>query len=59
MIDREALRDAIKEVLEEHGLALEKVVWTDDLKKGTTGLALKVGTPVGEQTELDYGDGDE
>ena len=50
--DREALQDALKETLEEHGLRLVEVTWKTNLEKRTVALGLKVTGDLDKQMEL-------
>jgi hypothetical protein len=51
-MDRDAIRDAISEALEEHGLTLQVVTWKEDLGKGTLTLSLKIAGELHMQQEL-------
>ena len=51
-MDREALRDAISEALEEHGLHLLVLTWKEDLQKGALTLSLKIGGELNLQQSL-------
>lgn len=56
MPDRDAIRDAFSELLQEHGLTLEKITWTDDLKKRQLGVALKITGDLDIQQEMAFGE---
>jgi hypothetical protein len=58
-LDRDALRDALREVLQENDLDLHQIQWTEDLKKGELKLALKIGGDLHSQIELPFGPGED
>jgi hypothetical protein len=57
-LDRDAVRDALREVLQSHDLDLEQIQWTENLRKGELKLSLKIGGDLHRQIELPFGDGE-
>lgn len=53
-MDRDAIRDAISEALQSHGLRLEVVTWKEDLSKRALTLSLKIGGELDIQQELPF-----
>lgn len=52
MTDRQALKDALRETLEEHDLRLVEVTWKENFEKDTLALGLKVTGDLTEQLGL-------
>jgi ribosome maturation factor RimP len=51
-MDRQALEDALRETLHDHGLRLVEVTWKKNLEKRTLALGLKVTGDLDEQLKL-------
>lgn len=51
-MDRQALKDALSETLQEHGLHLVEVIWKENFEKRTLALGLKVTGELDEQLKL-------
>lgn len=56
-MDRQALEDALRETLQEHGLRLQEVTWKKNLEKRTLALQLKVTGDLGQLSLLEGGRG--